>query len=154
MDYIPILCLRLVQHCGWCRCGCALVQALVSAHPGLVPSGLCDLSAGGALPLHLAAAGGCVDVVHALLAAGAPLEAKDGKGLTALQVGDAQACLQNRQMKGAVTIQQPPPAACSALEQLARHTWSWWVHQQQESGRQDAHPPLSSPASQHRHVLI
>ncbi len=58
----------------------------MQSHPALVPSAVGDLSAGGALPLHLAAAGGCVDLVLALLAAGAPLEARDGKGLTALQV--------------------------------------------------------------------
>lgn len=68
-----------------------LSQELMHAHPHLVPGAVGDLSAGGALPLHLAAAGGCVDVVQALLAAGAPLEAKDGKGLTALQVGASPA---------------------------------------------------------------
>ena len=67
------------------------LQELMHAHPHLVPGAVGDLSAGGALPLHLAAAGGCVDVVQALLAAGAPLEAKDGKGLTALQVGASPA---------------------------------------------------------------
>lgn len=75
------------QQLDWSLWGCALVQELISAHPGLVASAVGDLSAGGALPLHLAAAGGCVDVVQALLAVGAPLEAKHGKGLTALQVG-------------------------------------------------------------------
>lgn len=68
-------------------CCCLSPQELISAHPGLLPSCVHDLSAGGALPLQLAAAGGYVDVVQLLLAAGAPLEAKDGKGLTALQVG-------------------------------------------------------------------
>lgn len=65
------------------------VQALLKYHPQIVPGAVGDLSAGGALPLHLAAAGGCVGVVLALLAAGAPLEARDGKGLTALQVHSA-----------------------------------------------------------------
>lgn len=61
-------------------------QELVAAHPQLLPSAVADLSGGGSLPLHLAAASGCVATVQALLAAGAPLEAKDGKGQTALQV--------------------------------------------------------------------
>lgn len=65
------------------------VQALLRYHPQIVPGAVGDMSAGGALPLHLAAAGGCVGVVLALLAAGAPLEARDGKGLTALQVHSA-----------------------------------------------------------------
>jgi ankyrin repeat protein len=68
------------------RSALALLQELIAAHPQLLPTAVRDLSAGGALPLHLAAAGGCVDVVQVLLAAGAPVEAKDGKGLTALQV--------------------------------------------------------------------
>jgi hypothetical protein len=65
------------------------LQELLISHPQIVPAAVGDLSAGGALPLHLAAAGGCVGVVLALLAAGAPLEARDGKGLTALQVCSA-----------------------------------------------------------------
>lgn len=65
---------------------CIHFQELLISHPQLVPSGVVDLSAGGALPLHLAAAGGYLEVVRALLAAGAPLEATDGKGQTALQV--------------------------------------------------------------------
>jgi ankyrin repeat protein len=68
-------------------CPCLAPQELISAHPGLLQSAVHDLSSGGALPLQLAAAGGYVDVVQLLLTAGAPLEAKDGKGLTALQVG-------------------------------------------------------------------
>jgi len=65
---------------------CVYCQELLISYPQLVSSGVVDLSAGGALPLHLAAAGGHLDVVRALLAAGAPLEATEGKGQTALQV--------------------------------------------------------------------
>jgi ankyrin repeat protein len=106
------------------------VQVLISTHPGLVPSGVCDLSAGGALPLHLAAAGGWVDVVQALLAAGAPLEAKDGKGLTALQVGEGNGCtgmLAGPADEQAHELQQTSPAAPSALEQPPNPTWSQWI---------------------------
>lgn len=39
------------------------------------------------MPLHAAVRAGRLDALRALLAAGAPLEAKDGNGRTALQVG-------------------------------------------------------------------
>jgi hypothetical protein len=81
-------------------------QELIAAHPQLVPAAVGDLSAGDALPLHLAAAGGCVDVVQVLLAAGAPLEAKDGKGQTALQVGSVPHCM--------------TPVSCACLSQKVR----------------------------------
>jgi ankyrin repeat protein len=50
-----------------------------------------DLSSGGQLPLHLAAAAGSTEVLQLLLAAGADVDAKNGTGETALQV--MQACL-------------------------------------------------------------
>jgi ankyrin repeat protein len=45
-----------------------------------------DLSSGGQLPLHLAAAAGSMEVLQLLLAAGADVEANNGTGETALQV--------------------------------------------------------------------
>lgn len=54
-----------------------------------------DLSAGGALPLHLAASGGQAGTLQLLLATGAPLEATDGRDQTALQVGCCQGLVRN-----------------------------------------------------------
>jgi hypothetical protein len=45
-----------------------------------------DLSSGGQLPLHLAAAAGSAEVLTLLLAAGTDVEAKNGSRETALQV--------------------------------------------------------------------
>ncbi|WIA20863.1 hypothetical protein OEZ85_005212 [Tetradesmus obliquus] len=67
-------------------------QVIITAHPSLVPSSTMDLSSGGQLPLHLAAAAGSGDVLTLLLAAGVDVEAKNGQGETALQV--AQRCEQ------------------------------------------------------------
>jgi hypothetical protein len=67
------------------------VQEIVAAHPHIVPSSVMDLSSGGQLPLHLAAAAGSIEVLQLLLAAGADVEAKNGSGETALQVGSCGA---------------------------------------------------------------
>ncbi|KAF6252348.1 hypothetical protein COO60DRAFT_538233 [Scenedesmus sp. NREL 46B-D3] len=61
-------------------------QEITAANPSLAPSSVMDLSSGGQLPLHLAAAAGSLDVLQLLLAAGADVEARNGMGETALQV--------------------------------------------------------------------
>jgi hypothetical protein len=63
-------------------------QALLqdAAHAAVLRSGEPDLSAGGALPLHLAATGGHAHALRLLLQAGAPLEGRDGRGRSALQL--------------------------------------------------------------------
>lgn len=61
-------------------------QALLDLNPGMVAQSIRDLSSGGQLPLHLAAASGALDVLQLLLAAGADVAAQNGYGETALQV--------------------------------------------------------------------
>lgn len=61
-------------------------QGIIAAHPGLLSGSVVDLSSGGQLPLHLAAASGEVAVLRMLLDAGADLKAINGNGETALQV--------------------------------------------------------------------
>lgn len=76
----------------------ALLAAIVSGDPLAMKSAVedaKDLIRRGApllatleMPLHVAVRGGHLDALKALLSAGAPLEAKDGNGRTALQVND------------------------------------------------------------------
>eukprot|EP00775_Hariotina_reticulata_P009341 gene9341-9504_t len=67
-----------------------LQELLSTCQPDLLPSSVPDLSSGGQLPLHLAAAAGNIGMMRLLMAAGAQLEAVNGLGETALQV--AQRC--------------------------------------------------------------
>jgi hypothetical protein len=60
-------------------------ELLSSCLPDLLPSSVLDLSSGGQLPLHLAAAAGNVGVMRLLIDAGAQLEAVNGLRETALQ---------------------------------------------------------------------
>lgn len=62
------------------------LQEIIASQPDLVPSSVLDLSSGGQLPLHLAAAAGSVGVLRLLLAAGADVRATNGTGETPLQV--------------------------------------------------------------------
>ena len=60
-------------------------QEAIQKNPELVRSGKCEV-ASTLTPLNCAAAQGHVPCLEALLEAGAPLEAEDGFGQTALQV--------------------------------------------------------------------
>lgn len=61
-------------------------EAVMKQHPQLLPSSVCDISSAGAHPLHLAAAGGHVDIIRALLAADADVNVTNDYGETPLQV--------------------------------------------------------------------
>lgn len=65
-----------------------LLKQLVSAFSGVVQSGSVHLDSG-RLPLQLAAQKGSIEMCRELLSAGAPLEKRDGHGLTPLQVHDS-----------------------------------------------------------------
>ena len=61
------------------------LQDIVRQNPKIVQSGSYDVESGVA-PLHLAADQGQLEVLSALISAGADLQALDGHGQTALQV--------------------------------------------------------------------
>ena len=65
------------------------VQAAIDAAGAVVRDGVYDAETCRGV-LHSAAGGGHVAALELLLAAGAPVDAKDGNGLTALQVDHAQ----------------------------------------------------------------
>ena len=67
----------------------AHVQAAVDAAGEVVRAGVYDAETCRGV-LHSAAGGGQIAALELLLAAGAPVDAKDGNGLTALQVAPAQ----------------------------------------------------------------
>lgn len=65
------------------------MQAAVDAAGAVVRDGVYDAETCRGV-LHSAAGGGQIAALELLLAAGAPVDAKDGSGLTALQVAHAQ----------------------------------------------------------------
>lgn len=65
------------------------VQAAIDAAGAVVRDGVYDAETCRGV-LHSAAGGGQIAALELLLAAGAPVDAKDGNGLTALQVDHAQ----------------------------------------------------------------
>ena len=67
------------------------VVGVLAAHPGLLSGGVADVVSG-ELPLHAAARANHAGLVRLLVAGGAPLEAKNRGGRTALQVGGGRAC--------------------------------------------------------------
>ena len=62
-------------------------QEAIAAAPEVVGRGACNVHK--RAPLHVAASLGRLEAMEALLQAGAPVNATDGHGMTALQVGTA-----------------------------------------------------------------